>query len=84
MNHSQKSKAALIICKIVNGSANKLAAPASEAEMSQEFLKWYRRLIEANAGAVIRALNERLPDLRRVLPTAANCLEEALAEAKAA
>ena len=68
----------------MNGSARQLAAPANETETSQEFLKWYRRLIEEDAGAVIRALNERLADLRRALPTAASCLEEALAEAKAA
>ncbi|MBI3416683.1 MAG: glycosyltransferase [Verrucomicrobia bacterium] len=76
--------AALIVCEVLNGNVGKLAPPANEIETSQEFLKWYRRLIETNAGTVIRALNERLADLRRILPTAASCLDEALAEAKAA
>ncbi len=54
---------------------------ASEAAVSAEFLRWYRRLIEFRANALLMKVNERLPELRQHLPSAARVLAAAVEEA---
>jgi GT2 family glycosyltransferase/tetratricopeptide (TPR) repeat protein len=74
-------QAAAILCQIAEGRT----AETAEAEaVSREFLKWYRRLLEFNAGATVRAIGGRLDALRAALPAAAQVVQAALAEAGAA
>lgn len=73
--------AGLALCEILADDVHPLPATANEPQVSREFLVWYRRLIDANAGEVVLQLNARLPIIARVLPTAAQSLSSAMAEA---
>jgi predicted Zn-dependent protease len=75
---------ALIICELACTNAVK-SFPLSleqrlEVAISQEFLKWYQRLISFNAGKLLSDLNSNLDRLDRVLPSAAQRLRAALTE----
>ena len=52
--------------------------PANEAEVSQEFLNWYRRLIQFRAADGVATVGERLEMLALVLPSAARALDKLL------
>jgi GT2 family glycosyltransferase/glycosyltransferase involved in cell wall biosynthesis/Tfp pilus assembly protein PilF len=58
-----------------------LNTSGTEAAVSQEFLKLYRRLLNFGAAALVQAVNAKLDRLRAVLPSAGQTLERALAEA---
>ncbi len=76
--------AALILCETVVGD-NQFSLPAQfEAELSREFITWYRRLLQFNAREPVEALCRRTEALRQILPSAANLLDAAIAEANAA
>jgi tetratricopeptide (TPR) repeat protein len=65
------------------GSEGELPAIAAdeEAVVSREFIRWYRRLIEFRAETLLLKLNARVPELRVCLPSAAQLLTAAMAEA---
>jgi glycosyltransferase involved in cell wall biosynthesis/Tfp pilus assembly protein PilF len=75
--------AALVVCETVLAD-HRYQPPASlTAAITNEFVRWYRRLLEFGAENVVRQLNTRRAALARVLPPAARLLEAALAEAAA-
>ena len=53
-----------------------------ELGVSQEFLKWYRALINIRAVELVSALHARLDKLRFALPSAGEVLDKVLAEAE--
>ena len=85
--HSSKSArhlAALTLCEVVGGDCTREFHGADEKVVSQEFLKWYRQLMKSGANSLVNQINEKLDDLRQVLPSAANALEAAMKKAGAA
>lgn len=81
---SARHAAALVLCELVAGGSP-LSYPAlQEKAISQEFLKWYRRLIKWRANSVVSQINGRLELLRSVLPSAANQLSAAIKHAETA
>ena len=76
--------AAFILCELACTSAVTSfplpLQPALEAAISQEFLKWYQRLILFKAGRILGDVNRSLNRLDSVLPSAAQRLRAALAE----
>jgi tetratricopeptide (TPR) repeat protein len=73
--------AALIMCEKVTGESRFIPEPSCEVPISREFVAWYRRLLHFRAYATVERLNTELKSLARVLPTAADCVAQALAEA---
>jgi Flp pilus assembly protein TadD len=83
--HSPKSArhlAALTLCEFMAGESARQFAPADEKLVSQEFLKWYRQLIKSGASSLISQVNEKLEDLRVILPTAVGVLAAAMKQAE--
>jgi hypothetical protein len=76
------SVAALVICEVVNDMTVRTLPRAEEPAVSQEFLKWYRRLLRAENTKLVHDLNDRLKSLKRILPSAATILEAAVLDAK--
>ena len=76
--------AAMLICEMIGSGNNPKLAPACEKIVSQQFLTWYRRLLNTRADRCIRRLNGSLSKLSAVLPTAANFLATVLSEARQA
>jgi tetratricopeptide (TPR) repeat protein len=76
-------RAALIICETLLNQPLQPVPAEMAGRVDQEFVTWYRRLLAANAGKVIHALNQRTELLRRVVPAAVQMLEAARAEANA-
>jgi glycosyltransferase involved in cell wall biosynthesis/tetratricopeptide (TPR) repeat protein len=76
--------AALILCELAGSrDANSFPLPLQpgvETALSQEFLKWYQKLISFNAGKLIAEVNQNLGRLDRVLPSAAHRVRLALRE----
>lgn len=74
--------AAARICAVVCGrELVPWESGESESSVSRAWLLWYRRLHRAGAHAVLLRVHETLPVWAGHLPTAARCLEAALAEA---
>jgi tetratricopeptide (TPR) repeat protein len=73
--------AALVLCETVAHDDQYSPPPHLEAQISREFLKWYQRLIQFNNRSTVEAVNARIDSLRSQLPTVANMLEKALAQA---
>ena len=72
---------ALVLCETAS-NRNSPPPPAElEPAISQEFLRWYQRLVRYGAGALLTQVNARLDTLRTILPSAARVLTSALAEA---
>jgi len=74
--------AALVLCEAVAGESRFCPPEDSEAEVSREFLKLYRRLVKFHAGATLAQLNARIDSWQPLLPSAARALTAALAEAR--
>ena len=75
-------QAALILVDLVAGDAGEISlGRLPELAVSRAFITWYQKLITANAGALVLAVNDRLDLLQQVLPTAAKILESAVAAA---
>lgn len=75
-----RALAGRILCECLrdlDGTVSLTAEPA----VSQEFLNWYRRLVQWQASEVVHAINDKIDALRSVLPTAVRVLEQALLEA---
>jgi tetratricopeptide (TPR) repeat protein len=74
-------QAALVLCELVVGGASPASTGSDEAAVSQEFLNWYRKLLNAGVADLIERLNAQLEPCRAALPTAAKVLESVLVEA---
>ncbi|HEV2692279.1 MAG TPA: glycosyltransferase [Verrucomicrobiae bacterium] len=77
-----RSLAALILCDMIE--AQTTHAPEEgrdETVTSQAFIAWYQKLITHRVATVIDKVNEQQDKLARALPTAAQILQAALAEA---
>ncbi|MDR3459820.1 MAG: glycosyltransferase [Verrucomicrobiae bacterium] len=80
-----RSLAALIMCETIE--AQTTHAPEDgrdETVTSQAFIEWYQKLIAYRASGTLDKINEQQDKLARALPTAAQILQTALAEAVAA
>ncbi len=72
-----------IACQLLADEPRLVLGAANSAETSQEFLKFYRVLVQRGAAAQIDAINQRLDNLALVLPAAAQRLQSVLVEAAA-
>jgi tetratricopeptide (TPR) repeat protein len=79
-----RARAGLILCETLKGECSSEVAPADELAISQEALKWYRRMIAMETKSVLRQLHERLDALRATLPSFVLTLEKAHSKAAAA
>ena len=79
---SPRSEAALILCEVLTGQCQRNLPPPAEKLVSQEFLKWYRRLIKFKAVSVVNQINEKLNDLQTILPSAVGVLGVAMKQAE--
>jgi tetratricopeptide (TPR) repeat protein len=78
-----RSQAAVLFCELVEDLA------LSRAEMhepqigpiSRSFIDWYQRCLNMQATELVNRVNERLDNLRSVLPATAGLIETALSEA---
>lgn len=73
--------AGMLICELVAGGVNGILNGANETAVSQEFIRWYQRLLNFGAADLVRQINVRLDQLRPLLPSATRLLEAAMAEA---
>jgi tetratricopeptide (TPR) repeat protein len=73
---------ALMLCELATGSQIRPVADEDEKAVSQEFLKWYRRLLGTALASVVADLNGRIEALEPVLPSAAEILRTALVAAE--
>jgi tetratricopeptide (TPR) repeat protein len=85
--HSTRAVAALIFCQLADPATKSasLAAPADSelVGVTRAFIEWYRKCVGAGANQLVLSVNGRLPELRVLLPQAADLIESALAEAAA-
>jgi glycosyltransferase involved in cell wall biosynthesis/predicted O-methyltransferase YrrM/Tfp pilus assembly protein PilF len=81
---SARDLAALALIEFLNEGCQHEFSPADEARVSQEFLKWYRQLIQCGARTVICQLHERMDQVRLVLPTFTGVWEAANKQAREA
>jgi hypothetical protein len=78
-----RSLAALILCQAIESPTTHAPEEGSdELTVSKAFITWYQRLITMRSKTVISRLNEQMDKLSRALPTAAQKIEKALAEAR--
>ena len=75
---------ALVLCETASHQNSPPPPAHLEPSVSQEFLRWYQRLVQFGAGALLTQVNGRLDTLRAILPSAASVLTAALAEANPA
>jgi glycosyltransferase involved in cell wall biosynthesis/SAM-dependent methyltransferase len=75
------TRAALVLCETALNDSQFSPETSAEPHVSGEFVKWYQRVIQYNGRATIDAVNARLDSLAIRLPSAANVLRQALAEA---
>ena len=81
-----RSEAAYLFCRLQVGS---LEVPSKwalgrEANISQEFCGWFRKVVGYGHESAIQTLARRLDHLRSILPTAAEVISAVLKEAQAA
>jgi tetratricopeptide (TPR) repeat protein len=81
---SARHLAALTLCELLQGACRRYFPAGAEKQVSQEFLRWYRRLIKFNAQSTVKQINERLEDLRSILPSAVGTLSAAMKKAEVA
>jgi GT2 family glycosyltransferase/tetratricopeptide (TPR) repeat protein len=79
---SARHFAALTLCEVLGGNCQRKFSPGQEKAVSQEFLKWYRRLISYRASTSIKAINEKLEDFQAIVPTAVQALSVAMKQAE--
>jgi glycosyltransferase involved in cell wall biosynthesis/Tfp pilus assembly protein PilF len=79
--HEPRILAALILCELAAGrTMHRPGNSQDEQAGSIAFVQWYQRLIGARAKPVIEMINGRLNPLAQTLPTAAEMIQNALAE----
>jgi GT2 family glycosyltransferase/glycosyltransferase involved in cell wall biosynthesis/Tfp pilus assembly protein PilF len=81
---SAQHLAALTLCETLEGGCQRRFPAANERLVSQEFLKWYRRLIKFKANSTVNSINQKLDELQPVLPTAVGLLGAAMKKAEIA
>ncbi|MCF7762498.1 MAG: tetratricopeptide repeat protein [Verrucomicrobia bacterium] len=81
--HREESDAlaAVVLAELGAGDPVSGVGSANEADVSREFIAWYRRLLATKAQKAVRAINGKLEILAGVLPTASRMLKQALEEA---
>ena len=83
--HEPRSLAALILCAVVEGQlAATPRAGVEETQASRAFVGWYQRLVQFGGTETVQRVNDQLPVLTNSLPTAAQLLLAAMAEAQVA
>ena len=85
LSHDGKTSplAALILCETAAGTNVFLPPPELAAAVTQEFVRWYRRLVEFGVESLVLRVNAGVAGLGRVLPRAAELLRAVIAEAAA-
>ncbi|MBI1178019.1 glycosyltransferase [bacterium] len=81
LNGQPRALSARLFCELMQGEFSIDGPPENEAETSQEFLNWYRRLVNYGAAEGVQAVGERLEYLATVLPSAARTLNRVLEQA---
>ena len=76
--------AVLVLCELVANDTQYSPPAHLEAQVSQEFLNWYQRVIRFNGRPTIEAVNARIDLLKSRLPTVAHMLQQALVQARVA
>ena len=71
--------AAIYLCRLVNGKADKLSMPENEIAVSKYLTDWYRRLLVHENETAADQVASRLDDMESVLPTAGKVLRQAVA-----
>jgi GT2 family glycosyltransferase/Tfp pilus assembly protein PilF len=77
------SLGALILCETAVGDHRCVVPEAQAATVTQEFVHWYRRLLEFGAEPTVVRVNAGVAGLERVLSRAAQLLRAVIAEASA-
>ena len=72
---------ALILCETAVGKNECAPPPELAAAVTQEFVHWYRRLLEFGAEPTVRRVNAGVDGLARLLPRAAELLRAVITEA---
>jgi len=81
LNGHPRALSARLFCELMQGEFSIDGPPANEAQTSQEFLNWYRRMVAFRAAEGVAAAGERLEMLATVLPSAARALRHVLEQA---
>jgi glycosyltransferase involved in cell wall biosynthesis/tetratricopeptide (TPR) repeat protein len=76
--------AARVLCEVLQDDLQFEFSTAEEPSLSQEALKWYRRLIAVGASGVVYQLHQRIETLRLRLPGFVSIWETATRKAAAA
>ncbi|MBK8000463.1 MAG: glycosyltransferase [Verrucomicrobia bacterium] len=76
-------QAALVLCAVLAGRSGAPINQAQAASVNQEFINWYRRLLEFNAESLVATLHRQMQALRRMVPAAAQLIESAMNEVNA-
>ena len=76
----QITEAAKILCQVSTDKPISSIDPDKEVIISTAFVHWYRRLLDYETEQAAQGITDKIEPLKKVLPTAANVLEEALAE----
>ncbi len=71
---------ALILCETAVGKNECASPPELAAAVTQEFVHWYRRLLEFGAEPTVLRVNAGVAGLERVLPRAAELLRAVIAD----
>jgi glycosyltransferase involved in cell wall biosynthesis/Tfp pilus assembly protein PilF len=71
--------AALTLCRLLAEQSLPEVPPLAEVAVSQEFLRRYRQLVDHNAETSVLRINEGLPRLGAVLPSATKLLQGVVA-----
>jgi glycosyltransferase involved in cell wall biosynthesis/Tfp pilus assembly protein PilF len=79
-----RSDAARVLCELLVGGCQIEVPKEEEATISQEALKWYRRLIAVGAVGTVHALHEKIEVMRGIMPSFVAVWETATRRAAAA
>jgi tetratricopeptide (TPR) repeat protein len=71
--------AAIYLCRLANGKADKLSMPENEIAVSKYLTDWYRRLLVHENETAADQVASRIDDMESVLPTAGKVLRQAVA-----
>lgn len=76
-------QAAMVLCAVLAGRSGAPINQAQAAVVNQEFINWYRKLLEFNAESLVSTLHQRMEAVRRMVPAAAKLIESAMNEVNA-
>ena len=71
--------AAIYLCRLADGKADKLSMPKNEIAVSKYLTDWYRRLLVHENETAADQVVSRLDDMESLLPTAGKVLRQAVA-----